>query len=130
MGDVVGFGVAGTGSFGAGLTRFLSGRGPTVVEVIRPDRSTRRRPGKSDPIDAAADPIRGSRHLLLFRKEEDGRLRMARDIFMILISNTATTGARARSADLIFRCCEMKLLGSHVQCCCRLRSRLRNLPSL
>ena len=54
LGDVAAFGVEGTGSFGAGLTRFLSGRGRTVVEVIRPDRSTRRRLGKSDSIDAEA----------------------------------------------------------------------------
>ena len=40
MGDVVTFGVEGTGSFGAGLARFLSGRGHTVIEVSRPDRST------------------------------------------------------------------------------------------
>ena len=54
MGDVVAFGVEGTGSFGAGLTRFLSSRGHTVIEVSRPDRSTRRRLGKSDPVDAEA----------------------------------------------------------------------------
>jgi len=52
--DVAAFGVEGTGSFGAGLARFLSGRGHTVIEVTRPDRSTRRRLGKSDPIDAEA----------------------------------------------------------------------------
>ena len=50
MGDIVAFGVEGTGSFGAGLARFLSTRGHTVIEVSRPDRSTRRRLGKSDPI--------------------------------------------------------------------------------
>ena len=54
MGDVAAFGVEGTGSFGAGLARFLSGRGHTVIEVSRPDRSTRRRLGESDPIDAEA----------------------------------------------------------------------------
>ena len=58
MGDVVGFGVEGTGSFGAGLARFLSGRGHTVIEVSRPGRSTRRRLGKSDPVDAEAVPRR------------------------------------------------------------------------
>ena len=52
LGDAVTFGVEGTGSYGAGLTRFLSSRGHTVIEVNRPDRSTRRRLGKSDPIDA------------------------------------------------------------------------------
>ena len=46
------FGVEGTGSYGAGLARFLSSRGFTVVEVNRPDRSTRYRKGKSDPTDA------------------------------------------------------------------------------
>ena len=45
-------GVEGTGSYGAGLTRHLTARQVEVVEVDRPDRATRRRQGKSDPIDA------------------------------------------------------------------------------
>ncbi len=36
----------GTGSFGAGLLRFLADYGLTVIEVDRPDRSGRRRNGK------------------------------------------------------------------------------------
>jgi len=52
LGEVAAFGVEGTGSYGAGLARFLMGRGYRVVEVNRPDRSTRRRVGKSDPTDA------------------------------------------------------------------------------
>lgn len=52
LGDVRAFGIEGTGSYGAGLARFLSGRGHTVVEVNRPDRSARQRKGKSDPTDA------------------------------------------------------------------------------
>jgi transposase len=47
-------GVEGTGTYGAGLTRFARADGLQVVEVNRPDRSTRRRHGKSDPIDAQA----------------------------------------------------------------------------
>ncbi len=47
-------GVEGTGAYGAGLARYLTARGITVVEVDRPDRKTRRRQGKSDPIDADA----------------------------------------------------------------------------
>ena len=47
-------GVEGTGSYGAGLTRFLLDHGVNVVEVDRPDRRTRRQRGKSDPIDAEA----------------------------------------------------------------------------
>ena len=46
------FGIEGTGSYGAGLARFLGSRGFTVVEVNRPDRATRYRKGKSDPTDA------------------------------------------------------------------------------
>lgn len=43
--------IEGTGSYGAGLARFLAERGEQVVEVERPQRSERRQ-GKSDPIDA------------------------------------------------------------------------------
>jgi transposase len=45
-------GVEGTGSYGAGLSRWLAAAEITVLEVNRPDRSDRRRRGKSDPIDA------------------------------------------------------------------------------
>src|SRR5215218_4623793 len=50
-------GVEGTGSYGAGLTRWLRARGLVVIEVERPhrhDRQARRRRGKSDPLDAEA----------------------------------------------------------------------------
>jgi transposase len=45
-------GVEGTSSYGMGLTTALQEAGIAVVEVIRPDRSARRRRGKSDPLDA------------------------------------------------------------------------------
>jgi transposase len=45
-------GVEGTGTYGACLTRFLTGAGVKVIEVDRPNRQRRRRRGKSDPIDA------------------------------------------------------------------------------
>ncbi len=47
-------GVEGSGAYGAGLARHLRTEGVTLVEVDRPDRSTRRSKGKSDPIDAYA----------------------------------------------------------------------------
>jgi transposase len=47
-------GVEGTGTYGAGLARFVRAYGLEVVEVNRPDRSLRRRRGKSDSIDAQA----------------------------------------------------------------------------
>lgn len=46
------FGVEGTGSYGAGLTRHILSLGVRVVEVDRPNRQRRRRRGKSDPQDA------------------------------------------------------------------------------
>ena len=49
---MIAFGIEGTGSYGAGLARFLASLGQAVIEVNRPDRSTRRKMGKSDPVDA------------------------------------------------------------------------------
>jgi transposase len=42
------------GTYGAGLTRFLLERGMRVLEADRPVLTTRRRRGKSDPVDAEA----------------------------------------------------------------------------
>src|SRR4029453_8007117 len=54
FGPVERIGVEGTGTYGAGLARFARAYDLQVVQVNRPDRSTRRRRGKSDPIDAQA----------------------------------------------------------------------------
>jgi transposase len=54
LGEVQAWGVEGTGSYGAGLARFLAAHGQRVLEVNRPDRAARRRRGKSDPVDADA----------------------------------------------------------------------------
>jgi len=51
FGSVARVGVEGTGSYGAGLARFLRAAGVQVVEVDRPNRQARRRSGKSDPLD-------------------------------------------------------------------------------
>ena len=47
-------GIEGTGTYGAGLARFLTAEGVELVEVDRPDRAARRVHGKSDPVDAEA----------------------------------------------------------------------------
>jgi transposase len=52
FGTVLRVGVEGTGSYGAGLSRYLGDAGVTVVEVDGPNRQNRRRRGKTDPIDA------------------------------------------------------------------------------
>jgi transposase len=54
LGCLVRVGIEGTSSYGAGLVTVLRAAGICVVEVDRPDRSTRRRQGKSDPLDAEA----------------------------------------------------------------------------
>jgi transposase len=45
-------GVESTGTYGAGIARFLHTHGVEVWEINRPDRSQRRFQGKSDPTDA------------------------------------------------------------------------------
>ena len=62
------FAVEGTGSYGAGLVRFLERAGVSVYECERPRRRERRR-GKSDLIDAAL----AARRLRQRRTAEPGR---------------------------------------------------------
>ena len=54
-GRLVRVGVEGTGSYGAGLARYLAEANIEVVEVNRPNRQLRRqRGGKTDTVDAEA----------------------------------------------------------------------------
>jgi transposase len=52
FGSLAQAGVEGTGSYGYRLAQYLTGRGVAVLEVNRPNRTARRRRGKSDPVDA------------------------------------------------------------------------------
>jgi len=52
LGAVHAFGIEGTGSYGAGLTRSLLEHGHHLVEVNRPNRQSRHQNGKSDTLDA------------------------------------------------------------------------------
>jgi transposase len=54
FGELDQIGVESTGSYGAGLARFLRAEGVTVIEVNCPDRRARRFHGKHDPTDAEA----------------------------------------------------------------------------
>lgn len=47
-------GVEATGTYGAGLLRYMSGKGVSVLEVTAPDRRSRRMRGKNDHLDAEA----------------------------------------------------------------------------
>jgi transposase len=67
FGTVARVGVEGTGSYGAGLTRFLRRGDIEVIEVNRPDRRSRRVRGKSDPLDAesaARRALAGQDHVI------------------------------------------------------------------
>lgn len=52
FGQVKAFGIEGTGSFGAGLSRELLAKGHEVLDVMRPNRQLRYLHGKSDSLDA------------------------------------------------------------------------------
>lgn len=54
FGELDPVGIESTGSYGAGLTRFLVRQGVSVIEVNCPDRRARRFNGKDDPTDAEA----------------------------------------------------------------------------
>ncbi|WP_234017688.1 IS110 family transposase [Streptomyces sp. FxanaC1] len=79
LGAVHRAGVEGSGSYGAALSRYLLARRVEVFEVHRPDRSVRRRRGKSDPVDAqeAARAVL-SGHARSQAKSGDGPVQCAR----------------------------------------------------
>jgi transposase len=86
LGTVRAFGIEGTGSYGAGLARFLHEGGHVVHEVGRPDRRLRRRRGKTDHLDAegAARAVLGGQAAALpkagtSRVEMIRHLKVARD---------------------------------------------------
>jgi hypothetical protein len=58
--SAAGWAIEGTGSYGAGLTRFRQAQAEQVVELDRPTRAARRHGAKSDPLDA----VRAAREVL------------------------------------------------------------------
>ncbi|PKW16759.1 transposase [Saccharopolyspora spinosa] len=91
-GDLVAVGVEGTGAYGAELTRVLTAAGVAVVDVDRPDRTTRRMKGKSDPIDAyaAATAVLSGRATGI-PKSRDGAVEAVRVLRIARRSAIATT---------------------------------------
>jgi transposase len=74
-------GIEGTGVYGAGLARHLSGQGVAMVEVDRPDRKARRWQGKSDPVDAeAAARAALAKARTGLPKQRDGRVESLRSL--------------------------------------------------
>ncbi len=52
FGELQRIGIESTGSYGAGLLRFVQKAGTEVLEVTAPDNQDRRRRGKNDDLDA------------------------------------------------------------------------------
>src|SRR6266481_285676 len=75
------FAVEGTGSFGAGLTRFLTGRGEQVLEVSRLRRE-RRSGGKTDALDA----VRAARSVLTCERPATPRAGGERQALQALVA--------------------------------------------
>ncbi|MCA1680851.1 MAG: IS110 family transposase [Actinobacteria bacterium] len=86
FGPVAAAGVESTGSYAAGLVRYLRANDLRVLEVNQPHAHTRRRRGKSDPIDAemAARHVLGESAVVIAKDttgivESIRQLRVARD---------------------------------------------------
>src|SRR5207247_5325062 len=75
------FAIEGSGSFGAGLTRFLSGKGERVLEVGRLRRE-RRSGGKSDALDA----VRAARSVLAQQRPATPRAGGERQALQALVA--------------------------------------------
>jgi hypothetical protein len=95
LGAVGKVGVEGTGSYGAGLARFLARAGVEVIEVDRHNRQDRRRQGKSDPIDA----VQAARAALSGRvraraKSRDGAVEAIR---VLMVAKRSARQARVKA---------------------------------
>ena len=99
-GSLVRVGVEGTGSYGAGLARYLAVAGVEVVEVNRPNRQLRRqRGGKSDSVDAeAAARAAASGQATAVPKSGVGPVECLR---MLLVARRSATKARTQAANQI-----------------------------
>jgi transposase len=120
FGDLRRVGIEGTGSYGAGVTRHLADADVEVLEVDRPDRTDRRRRGKSDTFDAicAAQAALAGRRTSI-PKSRDGRVESLR-----VLKLTRATAIRARTKAL-------QLLRHHIVSAPEeLRDQVRNLTRM
>ncbi len=119
LGELVCVGVEGTGSFEAGLSRFLRSRGARVLEVNRTSRQHRRRHGKYDAADAEA----AARAVLSgdatgTPKSADGQVEMLRALKVV---RRSAVKARPQAANQLYA-----LVMTAPD---RLRADLRGLPA-
>ena len=115
FGDVGKVGVEGTGSYGAGIARFLAKAGIHVVEVDRQNRQARRQAGKSDPLEAARAAQSGRAHGRA--KSRDGSVEAIR---VLVVAKRSARGARIKALG------QMRQLTFSAPD--QLQSRLKGLP--
>jgi len=90
--------IEGTGSYGAGLTRFLVEQGEEVVEVERPKRPARRSHAKSDELDA----IRAARQALADDGLSNPKQGSAREALRVLLATRkGALSARVEAINLL-----------------------------
>jgi transposase len=109
--------IEGTGSYGAGLARYLSEQGEAVLEVSRIPRTERRLRGKDDTLDA----VRTARAALASETRALPRAGERREALRLLL-------AARRSAVDVRRQALGQLRGVIVTSPDRLRDELRGLP--
>lgn len=93
FGDLQRVGVESTGSYGAGLLRFLQQADVTVLEVTTPDKQDRRKRGKNDDLDAqnaAHAAFAGKRTVT--PRSRDGMIEALR--VLVVCRKTAVTARR------------------------------------
>ena len=96
FGDVARVGVECTGSYGAGLTRYLALAGLVVLEVTGPDPALRRAKGKDDTVDAigaAQAALTGQR--VRVAKDRNGQVEALR-----VLRTTRKTAIKCKRAAL------------------------------
>ncbi|MCA1698316.1 MAG: IS110 family transposase, partial [Actinobacteria bacterium] len=123
--------VESTGSYAAGLTRYLRSQGVRVLEVNQPHAHTRRRLGKSDPIDAELAARAGlAGKASAIPKRTDGIVESIRQLRVARQGAVkARTAAMAQLKDLIItapeplreQLCEPKTIRGQASLCRRLR---------
>ena len=99
FGTVTRAGVEGTGSYGAGLCRYLRDHDIAVFEIDRPNRRMRRRRGKSDTADAeaAARSVLAGDHVVI-AKDTTGAVEAIR---MLHITRKSAVKAKVQAGNQI-----------------------------
>ena len=98
-GELVEVGIEGTGSYGAGIFRYLADQSVVVHEVDRPDSGDRRRRGKSDTLDAemAARAVISGRRLSTPKNKNGG----VESLRVLRLTRASAVKSRVKALQLL-----------------------------